>query len=217
MNGAQAGNLLWRGRRAAAGLETLLIVRRSWVGRRRGGGGAYGSFGQRRGGAIEQVEDGGGHGLAGVGEEEADLPHFGFAELGFEGRHAGEADAIFDFPIGFANRVVADADDGGIVAVCFEQLGRVREHVVAEGGGPAVEAVAEGAAFNVNARAGGEVGLIGLHMGADHIFLNAGVEGDGDELALVGKRGIGGGDGYPAIGEIDEHGQGDENDAEYES
>ena len=53
-------------------------------------------FGGRYGSAVENVEDGGGHGFVGVGQEYADLPHLVIAELGFEGRHAGEADAVDD-------------------------------------------------------------------------------------------------------------------------
>ena len=174
-------------------------------------------FGGRGGSAIEEFEDGGGHGFAGVGEEDANLPHLGIAELGFEGGHAGEANAIFDFPIGFANRVVADADGGGVVGMGFKQLGSVGVHVIADGSRFAVEAVAHGAALNVNAGAGGEVGLIGLHVCADHIFLNARIEREADELAFVGEGRIGDGDGHPAIGEIGEHGEGNEDNAEDES
>ena len=166
---------------------------------------------------VEQVEDRRGHGLAGVGQEDADLPNLSIAELGFEGRHAGEANAVFDFPIGLAGRIVTDADDAGIVAVGLEQLGSVGEHVVADRSRSAVEAVADGTAFNVDASAGGQVSLIGLHVGADHILLDAGIERQADELTFVGKRGIGDGDGHSSIAEVSQHGEGNEDNAENES
>jgi hypothetical protein len=80
-----------------------------------------------------------------------------------------------------------------------------------------MEAVAEGAALNVDASAGGKVELIGLHMCADHIFLNARIERQSDELAFVGKRGIGDGDGHSAIGEVGQNGEGNEDNAEDEA
>ena len=73
----------------------------------------------------------------------------------------------------FANRVVAHADDAGVVVVRLEQLGSVGVHVVADSGWHVVETVAEGAALNVNAGAGGKGGLIGLHAGANHLLLHA--------------------------------------------
>jgi len=77
-------------------------------------------FGGWGGGAVEDVEGSLRHRLVGVGKEDADLPQLGVAELRFEGRHPGEADAVEDFPVGLAERVVADADDLGVVMVGLE-------------------------------------------------------------------------------------------------
>ena len=179
-----------------------------------GGRGLGGSFGRRRKGAVEDVEDGGRHGLVGIGEEDAYLPHLGFVKLGFESGHAGEADAVFYLPVGFANRIVADADDVGVVPVRFEQWGSVGIHVAADGGGLVVEAVAEGAALSVNAGTGGECGLIGLHVGADHLFLNARVERDMDELGFMREGRIGDRNGHIAVCEVRQESERNKDDAE---
>ena len=91
-----------------------------------------GGFGGGSGGAVQEVEGSLGHGFVGLGEEEADLPHFGVAKLGFERGHSGEADAIQDFPVGFADRVVTDADHLGVVVMGLEKLGSIGVHVGAE-------------------------------------------------------------------------------------
>lgn len=90
------------------------------------------SFGGRSGGAIQDVDSSLRHGLIGIGEENGDLPEFGIAELGFEGGHPGETDAVEDFPIGFAEGIVADADHFRIVVMRLEELGSIGVHVSAE-------------------------------------------------------------------------------------
>lgn len=165
---------------------------------------------------VEDVEDGGRHGLVGVGEEEADLPHLGIVQLTFKGRHAGEADAICDLPIRFANRIVADTDDVGIVPMCFEQLRGVGIHVGADGGWLVMETVAEGAALNVDAGTRSEGGLIGRHVGADHFLLNACVERDLDELGLVRNWRIGDSNRHIAVCEERQGSERNKDDAEDE-
>ena len=182
-----------------------VVVRLGWVC----------GFGGRCRGVAEDFEDGGRHGLVGVGEEEADLPHLGIVELGFEGRHAGEANAVCDFPIRFANRIVADADDVGIVPMWFEQLRGVGIHVVADGGWLAMETVAEGAALNVDAGTRSEVGLIGRHVGADHFLLNACIERDLTSWPRRNWR-IGDSNRHIAIGEERQDSERNEDDAEDE-
>ena len=176
-----------------------------------------GGLGGRDWGSVEDIERDGRHGFVGVGEEDADLPHLSVAELGFEGRHSGEADAVLHFPVGFANRIVADAYDIGVALVRLEQLRCVGIHVVADGGWLVVETMAEGAALNVDAGAGGKGGLIRLHVGADHFFLNAGIERDVHQLAFVGKGRIRDRHWDIAIGEVREDCEGNEDNAENES
>lgn len=137
---------------------------------------------------VQDIDDGGRHGLVGVGEEEAYLPHFVVAELGLERRHAGEADAVLDLPIGFADRVVADSDDVGVALMRLEQGWGVGIHVIANGGRPVVQAVAERATLSVYAGAGGEVRGVGPHVSADHFPLNPCIERHVHKLALVGER-----------------------------
>lgn len=174
-------------------------------------------FGGRSGCAAQNLEDGRGHGFVGVGQEEAYLPYLVVTKLGFEGRHAGESDAVKDFPVGFARGVVADADDIGVVVMRFKQGWRIGIHVVADGGRLAVQSMAEGTAFNVDTGASGEVCRIGLHVGADLLFLNARIEGHMNNLALMWERRIR--DGYRdiAIHKVSENDKGHEGDADDQS
>jgi hypothetical protein len=178
------------------------------------GGWMIGCFGRGRWGAIQDVEGWLRHGLAGVGEKETDLPHLGVAELGLEGGHAGEPNAIFDFPIGFADGVVTDSDDARVVVVRLEKLGSVRVHVVAKSGRMAVDSVAGGAAVDVDSGAGDQVCGIRLHVSADQLPLNARIQGDVDELALAGKSGVGYGDGNLAVHEVHDDDQGNQDDSD---
>lgn len=68
-----------------------------------------------------------------------------------------------------------------------------------------MQAVADGAAIDVDVGPGGEVGGVGLHVCADHFALNARFEGDVDELAFVGEGWIGDGNGDFAVFEIHDH------------
>ena len=156
-------------------------------------------------------------GLLALAQEDAYLPHFVVGELGLEGGHSGEADAVLDLPVGFADRVVADTDDIGIVVVGLEQGWGVGIHVVADGGGLIVEAVANGAALDVDVGAGGEVRLIGNHAGADHFFLNTRIKWHMDDLALVGDRRIGDGHRHISVGEKSQDGEGHEGNAKDKS
>lgn len=165
-------------------------------------------FGGRSGSAVQDVDNRLRHWLVGVGEEEADLPHLGIAELGFEGGHSGEADAVLDLPVGFADWIVADSDYVWLVVVGFEELRGIGIHVIADCSGVAVQAVTDGAAFDVDAGTRGEVSRIRLHVCSGHFVFDAGLEWDVDELAFMGKGGIGNGDGNLSVHEIDEYREG---------
>ena len=130
-----------------------------------------GGFGRRSGSAVQNVEGRLRHRFIGIGEEEADLPHFGVAELGFEGGHSREADAVQDLPVGFTDRVVADADHIRFVVMRLEELRSVGVHVRAKGRRMAVQAVTHGAAVDIDAGACGEICSVWLHVGADHFAL----------------------------------------------
>lgn len=178
-------------------------------------------LGGRSGGAVEDIEHRGRHGLVGVGQEDGYLPHFVIAELRFEGGHAGEADAVEDLPISLAGRIIADADNLWIVVVGLKQGRRVGVHVRADGGRLIVQSMAEGAAIDVDTGARGEVGLVGLHVGADLFFLNARVERHVNDTGLIREWAIGDGHRHIAIHQVskpDERDQHNANDeAEQES
>lgn len=139
---------------------------------------------------VQDVDDCRGHRFVGIGEENADLPDLGVAELSFECGHAGEADAVFYLPIGFAHGIVADADDIRVIVMGFKQGRRIREHVFADGGRPAVEAVANCAAVHVDAGPGGQIGGIGLKVGANHLSFDPTIERHVDEPLFVRKSGV---------------------------
>ena len=174
-------------------------------------------FGRRSGGAVEDVEYGGWHGLVGVSQEDTHLPHLVIAELRFERRHPGEADAIKDFPVGLAGWVVAYADYIRIVVVGLKQGWCIGVHVGADGRRLVVESVAEGAAVNVDMRAGGEIGLIGLHVRSDLFFLNARVERHVNDLGLVRERAIGDCYRHIAIHKVSKPNERDQDNADYEA
>jgi hypothetical protein len=169
------------------------------------------------GSAVEDVDRGLGHGLVGVGEEETDLPHFGVAELGFEGGHSGEADAVEHFPVGFADGIVANADNVRFAVMGLEKLRGVGVHVCADRRRTIVKAVADGAAVDVDVGPGDEVCGVGLHVGADHFTLHSRVEWDVDELALMRKGRVIGGHRDLAIHEVHEYGEGNQNESDDES
>ena len=136
---------------------------------------------------VECVDDAGRHGFVGVCQKEADLPHFGTAELSLEGGHTREADAILDFPVGLTDWVVTDADDVGILFVLLEKLGSAGIHMGAERRGSGVQSVANGAALDINPRAGGQVRCVGFHVSAGSLFLNASIKRHVHDTALVRK------------------------------
>ena len=77
--------------------------------------------------------------------------------------------------------------------------------------------MADGAALDVDASAGGQVGLIGLHVGADHIFLDTRIERQAHKLTFVGKGRIVDGHRDSAVGEVGQNAEGNEDNAEDES
>lgn len=171
------------------------------------------SFGRGSGSAIQDVESRLGHRLIGVCEEDADLPHLRVTKLGLEGGHSGQPDTVFNFPVGFADRVIADANDIGLVLVRVEELRRVGVHVAADRGGVAVKSMADCAAVDVDVSAGGEVGGIGLHVRSDHFPLDACVEGNVNELSLHRERRIGYGNGDLAVHQIGDHDERNQNNS----
>jgi len=60
------------------------------------------------------------------------------------------------------------------------------------------------AAIDIDARAGGEIGGIGLHVGADHFALDTAIEGHVYELALMRKGWVIDRDGDLAIHQVHE-------------
>ena len=176
-----------------------------------------GSFGGGSGGPVERVDSSLRHGLVGVGEEEADLPHFGVAELGLEGGHSGKADAVEDLPVGFAEGVVADAHNVRLVVMGLEKLGSVGVHVGADRRRAIVEAVADGAPVDVDVSAGGEVCGVRLHVGADDLTLDSAIEGQVDELALMREGRVIDGHRDLAIHEVHKYDEGNQNESDDES
>src|SRR4029077_5080255 len=53
-----------------------------------------------------------------VGPEKRNLPHLRVVQYALEGRHPGQADAVFYFPVTFLRRIVGDA-------LALEHQGRV--------------------------------------------------------------------------------------------
>jgi hypothetical protein len=174
-------------------------------------------FGWRGGGAVEDVEDCGRHGLVGVCQEDAYLPHLVIAELRFEGGHAGEADAVEDLPVGFAGGVITDTDYIRIVVMGLEQGRRIGVHVGADGCGLVVQSMTEGATLRVDVGSGGEVGLVGLHVGADQFFLNSRIERHVNDLGLMREGWIGDGYRHIAIHEVCKSGERDQDNTDDES
>src|SRR3954463_4459706 len=81
----------------------------------------------------------------------------------------------------------------------------------------AVKAVADGAAVDVDVGTGGEIGGVGLHVGADHFALDPAVERHVDKLALMGEGRVINGDGDLAVHEVHEDGERNQNDPNDES
>ena len=136
---------------------------------------------------IQDIDDGRRHGFVGVRQEDADLPHLGVAELGFEAGHASKADTVLYLPVRFADRVIADTDDSGVVVMRLKEGRRIRILVLADGGGTLVKAVAKGAAIDVDVRPGGEIGGIGFHVRADEFALDPRIERYMHEALFVGE------------------------------
>jgi hypothetical protein len=80
-----------------------------------------------------------------------------------------------------------------------------------------VEAVADGAAFDVNVGAGDEVCGVGLHVGADHFALDPRVERHVDELALMREGWVIDSHGNLAIHQVHEYGEWNQNQSDDES
>lgn len=173
-----------------------------------------GGVGGWSGRSVQQVDDRRGHRLAGVGQEDADLPHLGVAELSFEGGHAGEADTVLDLPMGFADWIVADADNFGVVAMRFKQGRCIGIHMLTDGGVAAVKAMADRAPFNINVCPGGEIGWIGLHVRAHHFPLDAGIEREMHNALFVGKRGVVHSNWNLAVREVSQDRQGNNDDTD---
>ena len=173
-----------------------------------------------RSGLGEGVEDGGelgGEGLVGVFEEEDDLPHLGRAEDVGVGRHAGEADAVGDLPVGFAGLIVRDADDA-VGAVGLPELRDRGIHGFREGARLVGGAVAGDALRHVDVGAGEEVDGGGLDGGGGELAVDAGGKWDVNDLTFEGEGSVGDGDGRVAEAEIDveagDGNEGGEHDAE---
>ena len=177
----------------------------------------FGRFAGGRGCAVEDVDCGRRHGLVGVGKEEADLPHLAIVELGLEGGHAGKTYAVFDLPVGFADRVVADADDVGIVAMRLEKLRGIGVFVRTNGRGVSVKAMTDCATVRVDVRTCGEVCCVGFHVGADPLAIDACVQGDVDELAFEGEGRVRDGNRHLSVFEVNEHHEGNKDDANDQS
>lgn len=155
--------------------------------------------------------------LVGVGQQQAYLPHFGIGEYALEARHAGEADAIGYLPIGFAGRVVADADYV-VVVVLFPQRGRMGIHVGAKGGRLAVHTVATGALVAVDLGACHQVVLIDLDGGSlDQFAVDTLVQRNPGEQPLLGQRMVCNGHWHVAKSKPCQHGDGYKNHPEKNS
>jgi len=176
-----------------------------------------GRFSWRNWSAVQDVQRGLRHRFICVGEKDADLPHLGIAELGFEGRHSGETDAVFNFPVSLADGIVADADDIGFIGMGLEQLRSVWIHVVTERGWMAVKAVTDDAAIHVYTRSGSEIRRIGLHVGSNDFSLNASLQRHVDQLAFVWERWIRDSDRHFAVHEVDDDDEWDQNDSDDQS
>src|SRR3569833_2126659 len=76
----------------------------------------------------------------------------------------------------------------------------------------AMKAVAGGTAVDVNASSCGEIRGVGLHVRADHFALNTRIERHVDQLSLMGEGWIVDCNGYPAVHEVHDGGEWDQNE-----
>jgi len=81
----------------------------------------------------------------------------------------------------------------------------------------AMKAVASRTSVDVNASAGGKVGGVWFHVGANHFALDPRIERHVDQLALMRKGRIVDCDGDSAVHEVHKHGERDQNESDNQS
>ena len=80
-----------------------------------------------------------------------------------------------------------------------------------------MKAVANSTALDVDASTCGEIGGVGLHVGADHLTLDSAFEGHVNKLALMGEGRVTDGHRDLAVHEVHEDGERNQNDSDDES